>query len=94
MQLNLKSGRNSHSSKIVCMSSLSEHFKRFGRPQKSGEIDFFRRLMVAYSVVSGGILPKFELIQAFMHIPITCKYEEDPIQNEGARVVTTLYIDF
>ena len=22
---------------------------------------------------------------------ITCKYEEDPIKNEGARVVTTLY---
>ena len=24
---------------------------------------------------------------------ITCKYEEDPIKNEGARVVTTLYIN-
>ena len=24
----------------------------------------------------------------------TCKKEEDPIKNEGARVLTTLYIDF
>ena len=25
---------------------------------------------------------------------ITCKYEEDLIKNEGARVLTTLYIKF
>ena len=29
-----------------------------------------------------------------MNVLITCKYEEDPIKNEGARVVTTLYINF
>ena len=33
-------------------------------------------------------LPKFELIQAFMHVLVTCKNEEDPIKNEGARVFT------
>ena len=27
-----------------------------------------------------------------MDVLITCKYEEDPIKNEGARVVTTLYM--
>ena len=27
--------------------------------------------------VAGGILPKFELIQAFMHILVTCKNEDD-----------------
>ena len=32
--------------------------------------------------------PKFELIQAFMHVLDTCKNEEDPIKNEGARVFT------
>ena len=31
-------------------------------------------------------LPKFELIQAFMHVLVTCKNKEDPITNEGARV--------
>ena len=34
-------------------------------------------------------LLKFELIQAFMHVLDTCKNEEDPIKNEGARVFTT-----
>ena len=30
-------------------------------------------------------LPKFELIQAFMHVLLTCKNEVDQIKNEGAR---------
>ena len=29
-----------------------------------------------------------------MGVLVTCKYEEDPIKNEGARVVTTLYSNF
>ena len=29
-----------------------------------------------------------------MDVLITCKYEEDPIKNEGARVLTTLYNNF
>ena len=33
-------------------------------------------------------LPKFELIQAFMHVHLTCKNEVDQIKNEGARVFT------
>ena len=48
---------------------------------------FFRRSRATYSEVSGGILPKFELIQAFIVVLITCKNEEDPIRNEGARVL-------
>ena len=31
-------------------------------------------------------LPKFELIQAFMNVLLTCKNEVDQIKNEGARV--------
>ena len=33
-------------------------------------------------------LPKFELIQTFMHVLITCKNEEDQIENEGAILFT------
>ena len=33
-------------------------------------------------------MPKFELIQAYMHVLDTCKNEEDQIKNEGARVFT------
>ena len=29
-----------------------------------------------------------------MDVLVTCKYEEDPIKNEGAKVVTTLYSNF
>ena len=33
-------------------------------------------------------LLKFELMQAFMHVLVTCKNEEDQIENEGARLFT------
>ena len=33
-------------------------------------------------------LPKFELIQAFMHVLVMCKNEDDRFKNEGARVFT------
>ena len=29
-----------------------------------------------------------------MDVLVTCKYDEDPIKNEGARVVTALYSNF
>ena len=29
-----------------------------------------------------------------MDVLVTCKYEEDPIKNRGARVDTTLYVNF
>ena len=50
---------------------------------------FFRRSRANNSEVSGRVLPKFELIQAFIVFLITCKNEEDPIKNEGARVLTS-----
>ena len=49
---------------------------------------FFRRSRAANSEVSDGILPKLELIQALIVVLVTCKNEEDPIKNEGARVLT------
>ena len=36
----------------------------------------------------------FELSPDFMVVFVTCKNEEDSINNEGARMLTTLYIDF
>ena len=49
---------------------------------------FFIRSRAINSVVSGGIMPKFELIQAFIVVLVTCKNEEDPIKNDGSRVLT------
>ena len=52
---------------------------------------FFRRSRADNSVVSGGILLKFELIHGFMVVLIICKNEEDPIKNEGSRGLTGFF---
>ena len=49
---------------------------------------FFRRARADNSGVGGVIWPKFELIQAFMDVLVTCKNVDDRINNEGARVFT------
>ena len=38
---------------------------------------------------SGRIWPNFELIQAPIHVLIICKYEKDPIKNNGENVMTS-----
>ena len=52
---------------------------------------FFRRSRAANSAVLGRILLKFELLRDIIDVLVTCKYEEDPIKNESARVLTRLY---
>ena len=49
----------------------------------------FRCSRAAESVVSSWVWPKIKLIQDFIIVLVTCKNEEDPFKNEGARVVTT-----
>ena len=36
---------------------------------------------------SGRTWPNFELIQAFMHVLIACKYEKDQMKNSGENVM-------
>ena len=50
---------------------------------------FSRRSRAANSAVLGPIWPNFELVRDVMDVLVTCKYEEDLIKNEGARVDTT-----
>ena len=52
------------------------------RVLKRLSVVFFRHSRAANSAVRCGILPKFELIQAFIVVLVTCKNEEDPIINE------------
>ena len=40
---------------------------------------------------SGRIWPNFELIQAFMHDLIACKYEKDQMKNCGENVMTFIF---
>ena len=53
--------------------------------------DFSRRSRAPNSAVLGPIWPNFELVRDVMDVLVTCKYKEDPIKNEGARVVTTFF---
>ena len=53
----------------------------------------FRRSRAANSTVQGSIWQNFEPIPDFIGVLVACKNEEDPIGNEGTRVVTTLFID-
>ena len=55
---------------------------------------FSRRSRAANSAVLSPIWPNLELVRDVMNVLVTCKYEEDPIKNRGARVFTTLYINF
>ena len=36
----------------------------------------------------------FELIRDILGLLVACKNEEDPMKNEGVRVVTRLFINF
>ena len=51
--------------------------------------DFSNRSRAANSAVLGPIWPNFKLVRDLINVLVTCKYEEDPIKNEGARVDTT-----
>ena len=60
------------------------HYKSMGIfPDAQGQL----------TAVHGRIWSNFKLVQDFMVVLLTCKNEEDPIKNEGARVFTTLYIN-
>ena len=50
--------------------------------------------MAANSAVLGRIWLKFEPVRDIIDVLVTCKYEEDPIKNEDARVQTRLYDAF
>ena len=93
------SGRNLNSSKLSCMSSLPARMRMIDSKMKELECsqdfshykygDFSRRSRVANSAVLGPIWPNFELVRDAMDVLVTCKYEEGPIKNVGARVDTT-----
>ena len=72
--------------KVLDCSQDFSHYKSMGI--------FSRRSRAANSAVHGPIWSNVELVRDFMVVLITCKNEEDPIKNRGARVFTTLYINF
>ena len=87
------SSQISTSSKTLCLSSLPAKMKKI-RSKMKALGDFSRRPRAANSAVLGLIWLNFELVRDIMDVLVTCKYEEDPIKNEGARVFTALYSNF
>ena len=94
------SGRNLNSSELSCMSSLPARMMIIDSKMKELECSqdfshyksmgiFSRRSRAANSAVLGPIWPNFELVRDVIDVLVTCKYEKDPIKNEGARVDTT-----
>ena len=84
----------SNSSETIWLSLLSAKTKNIRSKMKALECSqhytlFFRPSRVDNSSVDYGFLPKFELLQSFMHVLITGKNEDDSTKNEGARVDTT-----
>ena len=93
------SGRNLNSYKLSCMSLLPARMRMIESKMKELECsqDFshyksmgiFPISRAANSEVLGLILPNFELVRDVVDVLATCKYEENLIKNEGARVFTT-----
>ena len=45
--------------------------------------------MAANSVIRGPIWQKFELVQDFMHVLVTCKYKKDRMKHNREKVETS-----
>ena len=58
-------------------------------PRKSGNTVFNILILSVAMETICRILPNFELIQAFMHVLIACKYEKCQMKNSGENVITS-----
>ena len=55
----------------------------------SQDFSHYKSMGIFPDAVLGPTWPNFELVRDVMDVLVTCKYEEDPIKNEGAWVDTT-----
>ena len=93
------SGRNLNSSKLSCMSSLPARMRNIDSKMKELEWsqDFSNYKSMGIFQIAQGQLTLQSLVRSgristrprSYRCSHTCKYEEDPIKNEGARVDTT-----
>ena len=63
------------------MITIFSHYKSMG---------IFPNTRASNSAILGPIWSNFERVRDVMDVLVTCKYEEDPFKNEGARVFTTI----
>ena len=90
---------------LSCMSSLPARMRMIDSKMKELECseDFSHyKSMGIFPYAQGQLTPQslvrsnqiLNSVETFMVVLLTCKNEEDPIKNRGARVFTTLYINF
>ena len=86
----VRSGRISNLSEILLMSSLPASIKKIRSKMKALEWTqhFPHYKSMGAMETSGRIWQNFELIQALIHVLITCKYEKNPIKNSVENVMT------
>ena len=67
-----------------------EFSQDFSHYKSMGIFPYAQGQLTLQSLVGSGQISN----SSVMAVLITCKYEEELIKNEGARVLTTLYINF
>ena len=95
------SGPKSNSSELLCQSWLPATLmmirSKMNEPAWRQHFpiislwEIFRRSRAANSLVSGPIWWKFEHVQDYMHVLVTCKYKKDPIKNNWEKVETSFF---
>ena len=82
------SGPKSNSSEILCLSLLSASLKKMRSKLKalSCPQHFFRRSRAGNSDVNRRMWPEFDLIRDSMTVLVTCKFDDDTAEYEGACV--------
>ena len=75
---------------VIIITSKYEKHPIKNNPKKSGNTVFFQIITLSVALeTSGRIRPNFEIIQAFTHGLIACKYEKDQMKNGGGNVMTS-----
>ena len=94
------SGRNSITSKLLCMSSLPAPYETdlLKNIQENVMTSFSNHKCMGLfsdaltnSKVHGQIWTKFELMQALMYVMVNFKYKKDPIKNCPENVMSPFY---
>ena len=80
----VQSGPKSNSSEIFCLSSLPSSLKI----QSKMKCPHF---CPSSRMLNSKVNWRFKLIQDFMPVLVTCKFDNNPIKNENAKVTTTFH---
>ena len=89
------SGQNLNLSKLLCMSLLPARMRMIDSKmielECSQDFSHYKSMGIFPDTREQltPIWPNFELVRDIIDVLVTYNYEEDPIKNEGARVLTT-----